>query len=61
MDASWKKVYMDVNELMKVVPVKRSKAYEIIKSVNEDLRAAHKFVIPGKAPRRLVFAKLGIE
>jgi sugar-specific transcriptional regulator TrmB len=53
--------YITASELMKIAPIKRTKAYEIIKAVNEELEAMGKITIRGKAPRGYTLEKLAIK
>jgi hypothetical protein len=53
--------YIDKDELMRIAPIKKTKAYEIIRLVNEELKKMGKIVIRGKAPRNYALEKLGIK
>lgn len=45
------KYMMDVNDVMKELDVKRSKAYSILRELNASLEAEGYKVLPGKIPR----------
>ena len=53
--------YISAAQLMEIVPIGRTKAYEIIKAVNEELKAMGKITIRGKAPRGYTLEKLAIK
>ena len=53
--------YIDKDELMRIAPIKKTKAYEIIRIVNSELMKMGKIVIRGKAPRNYTLFKLGIK
>jgi hypothetical protein len=53
--------YINAKELMKIAPIGRTKAYEIIKAVNEELKAMGKITIRGKAPRGYTLEKLALK
>ena len=53
--------YITASELMKIAPIGKTKAYEIIKAVNEELKAMGKITIRGKAPRGYTLEKLTIK
>ena len=53
--------YITASELMKIAPIGKTKAYEIIKAVNEELKAMGKITIRGKAPRGYTLEKLAIK
>lgn len=54
-------LYIGAQELMKLLPIKKTKAYEIIKAVNEELKAMGKITIRGKAPKDYTMEKLAIK
>ena len=53
--------YITASQLMEIVPIGKTKAYEIIKAVNEELKAMGKITIRGKAPRNYTLEKLAIK
>lgn len=53
--------YITASELMKIAPIKRTKAYEIIKAINEELKARGYITIRGKAPRGYTLEKLALK
>lgn len=44
--------YITANEIMEILGVGRSKAYEIVRAMNEELKSAGYNVIKGKVPVR---------
>lgn len=54
-------LYIDVAELMALLKIKKTKAYEIIKQVNKELESKGYITISGKAPRKYLMARLGVE
>lgn len=55
------KKYITAREVMEIWDIKETKAYSIIRSANEELKAKGCFVVSGKAPRRFVLKKLGLD
>jgi hypothetical protein len=53
--------YITAAQLMEIVPIGRTKAYEIIKAINEELKAMGKITIRGKAPRGYTLEKLALK
>ena len=53
--------YITAAQLMEIVPIGKTKAYEIIKAVNEELKAMGKITIRCKAPRGYTLEKLAIK
>lgn len=53
--------YITASELMKIAPIGKTKAYEIIKAINEELKARGYITIRGKAPRSYTLEKLAIK
>ena len=53
--------YITASELMKIAPIGKTKAYEIIKAVNEELKAMGKITIRGKAPREYTLKKMALK
>ena len=53
--------YINASQLMEIVPIGRTKAYEIIKTINDELKAKGKITIRGKAPRSYTLEKLAIK
>jgi hypothetical protein len=53
--------YITASQLMEIAPIGKTKAYEIIKEVNEELKAMGKITIRGKAPRGYTLEKLAIK
>ena len=44
--------YISANEIMEILGIGRSKAYEVVRQMNEELEAAGYNVIKGKVPVR---------
>ena len=55
------KKYITAREVMEIWDIKETKAYSIIRSANEELKEKGCFVVSGKAPRRFVLKKLGLD
>ena len=53
--------YINASQLMEIVPIGRTKAYEIIRDINKELKAKGYITIRGKAPRRYTLEKLAIK
>lgn len=53
--------YLDASELMKVIPVGKTQAYEIIRELNAELRAKNYRTVRGKIPARYVLERFGIS
>ena len=53
--------YITCKELMELAPIGKTKAYEIIKLINEELKAKGFITIRGKAPREYTLEKLAIK
>lgn len=51
--------FLDVNEVMKITGKKRSKSYEIIRTLNKELEAKGKITIQGIVPRKYFFERIG--
>lgn len=55
------KQYITAREVMEIWGIKSTKAYAIIKAANNELKARGCYVVSGKAPRRFVLEKLGLD
>ncbi|MBE6095347.1 MAG: hypothetical protein E7199_07770 [Schwartzia succinivorans] len=55
------KQYITAQEVMELWDIKATKAYAIIRAVNDELRANGCIIVAGKAPRRIVLRKLGLD
>lgn len=55
------KQYITAHEVMELWGIKETKAYAIIKAANNELKARGCFVVSGKAPRRFVLKKMGLD
>ncbi len=55
------KQYITACEIMEMWDVKATKAYAIIRAANEELKAKGCYIVAGKAPRRFVLKKLGLD
>ena len=53
--------YCGVKDVMKITGLKESKAYQIIKQINEGLQEQGFITLKGKAPRAAVFDRLGLK
>lgn len=56
-----KKQYITAREVMELWNVKETKAYAIIRAVNDELKERGCIVVSGKAPRQYVLKKLGLD
>lgn len=54
-------LYIGAQELMKLLPIKKTKAYELIRKANNELKAQGYFTIAGKVPRAYLFERMRIE
>jgi hypothetical protein len=54
-------LYIGAKELMKLLPIKKTKAYELIRKANKELKEQGYFTIAGKVPRAYLFARMRIE
>lgn len=55
------KQYITAQEVMELWDIKATKAYAIIRAVNDELKANGCIIVAGKAPRRIVLRKLGLD
>ncbi len=55
------KQYITAYEVMEMWGIKATKAYAIIRAANNELKARGCIVVSGKAPRRFVMKKLGLD
>jgi hypothetical protein len=53
--------YIDKDGLMALVPIGKTKAYEIIRDINKELKAQGYIVIRGKAPKEYTLERLKIK
>ena len=51
------KTYFDVNDIMLITGVKQSKAYQIIKKLNIELREKGYIVIAGQVSKKFFYEK----
>lgn len=54
-------LYIGAQELMELLPIKKTKAYELIRKANKELKEQGYFTISGKAPRAYLFSRMGIK
>lgn len=52
-------LFIDAEELKALLDISKSKAYDIIKAVNKELKEKGYMVIQGKAPRKYLFDRIG--
>ena len=55
------KAFLDATDVMELLGVKRSRAYSIIKSLNDEMTKAGKLTIRGKVNAKYLKKKLNIE
>ena len=54
------KTYLNASELMELIPVGKTQAYEIIRELNAELRSKNFRTVRGKIPSRYVLERFGI-
>lgn len=50
--------FVDVNDIMQILEIKKSKAYQIIKDLNAELKKQGYLVVKGKVPKKYFQSKL---
>lgn len=54
-------LYIGAQELMKLLPIKKTKAYELIRKANKELKEQGYLTIEGKVPRAYLFSRMRID
>ena len=52
--------YIKVQEVMKILDVKETKAYKIIKELNQELEKKGYITVAGRVPRKYFFERCGV-
>ena len=55
------KQFYSVKDVMRILQVKQTKAYEIIRKLNEELKQKGYIVVPGKVSKRYFYEKVYIN
>lgn len=51
-------LYLNVNDIMNILGVKKSKAYAIIKQLNHDIHQMGYLTVKGKVPKKYFYEKI---
>ncbi len=52
--------FMKVGEIVEILGCSQSKAYKIMKKLNDELEAKNKIIISGRVPRRYFMERLSV-